>query len=216
MYEDFIRKNLGEGKVAACVSDSYNIDEAIKMWKDLEPVLLEVGGTLVIRPDSGDPVQMPLHVLEKCLDLFGFTWNSKGFKVLPDHIRVIQGDGIDATLMVRIMQRMVDAKISVDNIAFGMGGGLLQKVDRDTYKWAMKCSAARVNGKWRDVYKDPIGGGKTSLKGLVCPKGTIEYKDANLIIGSESGACPEGFTEYFYNGRQYPRHTWDIIRQRSA
>lgn len=216
MYETFIRKNLGVGKVAACVSDSYNIWDALKIWKELEPVLLEVGGTLVVRPDSGDPVSTPVYVVSKLMDLFGYTVNEKGFKVLPDHIRVIQGDGIDEEKMVRIMQRLVDVEMSIDNIAFGMGGGLLQKVDRDTYKWAMKCSAARVNGIWRDVYKDPIGGGKTSLKGLVCPEGVVDYLDADLIIGSESGACPKGFMEYYYNGVQAPRDSWDILRQRAS
>ena len=216
MYEKYIRTNLGTGKVAACVSDSYNIWEALKLWKELEPILLEVGGTLVIRPDSGDPIQTPVGVIEKCLDLFGFSTNSKGFKVLPDHIRVIQGDGITEDTMVRIMQILSDKHISIDNIAFGMGGGLLQKVDRDTYGWAMKCSAARVNGQWRDVYKDPVGGSKTSLKGFVTANGVISYLDATLIIKSESGACPIGFMEYYYNGTQAPRDTWALIRHRAG
>ena len=219
MYEAFVRKNLGVGKVAACVSDSYDIDEAISMWKELEPVILEVGGTLVIRPDSGDPVAMPIHVLNKCFDAFGYTVNAAGFKVLPDHIRVIQGDGIDKHLLVRIMQRCVDAKISIDNIAFGMGGGLLQKVDRDTYKWAMKCSAARVNGVWRDVYKDPKGGNKKSLKGLVTPNGVVEYGDADVFIENDIEAAPYGsygFMTYYNNGVAAERPSWDTVRQRAS
>jgi nicotinamide phosphoribosyltransferase len=216
MYEAFVRKNLGEGKMGACVSDSYDIDEAIDMWKELEPVILEVGGTLVIRPDSGDPVAMPLHVLKRCLDVFGYTTNDEGYKVLPSHIRVIQGDGIDKHLLVRIMQCMVDAKISIDNIAFGMGGGLLQKVDRDTYKWAMKCSAARINGEWRDVYKDPKGGNKKSLKGLVIPDGVVAYEDASMIINSTAGSCPRGFMEYYRDGVHASRDSFDIVRQRAS
>ncbi len=215
MYETFIRKNLGEGKIAACVSDSYDIDAAIDMWKELEPILLEVGGTLVIRPDSGDPVTMPLHVLDRCLQVFGYTVNDEGFKVLPAHIRVIQGDGIDKHLLVRILQGCVDLKISIDNIGFGMGGGLLQKVDRDTYKWAMKCSAARVNGVWRDVYKDPKGGNKKSLKGLVTPKGVWPYKDANQLTDGDY-VTPEGFVDYYYNGVQAPRDSFDTIRSRAS
>jgi nicotinamide phosphoribosyltransferase len=151
MYEKVIRTYGGRGKIFACVSDSYNIWEALKMWKELEPILLEVGGTLVIRPDSGDPVTTPVQVIEELIDLFGYTVNTKGYKVLPDHIRVIQGDGVDEESIVRIMQRMVDRKLSIDNIAFGMGGGLLQSLTRDTLGWAMKCSAACVNDEWRDV-----------------------------------------------------------------
>jgi nicotinamide phosphoribosyltransferase len=56
--------------------------------------------------------------------------------------------------------------LSADNVAFGMGGELLQKVNRDTQKFAMKASAACVNGEWRDVYKDPItDSGKRSKRG---------------------------------------------------
>lgn len=208
MYENFIRKNGGEYKLFACVSDSYNIWEALKMWKELEPVLLEVGGTLVVRPDSGDPVLTPVKVIEDLLDLFGYTENAKGFKVLPDHIRVIQGDGVDEESIVRIMQRLYDRGISIDNIAFGMGGGLLQKLDRDTLGWAMKCSAAYVNGEWRDVYKDPIGGGKTSKRGLVIVNGVLPYAQGLTFAESDN------WVTYFNNGDLRARDTWDTIRKR--
>jgi len=175
MYESFIRNNGGPDAIYACVSDSYNIWEALDMWKELEPLILEVGGTLVVRPDSGDPMIVPVEVIERLMKKFGYTTNHMGFRVLPDHIRVIQGDGVDEDSIVRIMQILVDRKISIDNIAFGMGGGLLQKVDRDTLGWAMKCSAAKVNGEWRDVYKDPIHGGKKSKRGLVYVNGVVPY-----------------------------------------
>lgn len=198
MYENFIRSVGGVGKIFACVSDSYNIWEALKMWKKLEPVLLEVGGTLVVRPDSGDPVTTPVQVIEELMDLFGFTVNAKGYKVLPPHIRVIQGDGVDEQSIIRIMQRMVDRKLSIDNIAFGMGGGLLQSLTRDTLGWAMKCSAAMVNGEWRDVYKDPIGGGKTSKRGLVYTDGVIEYdsEEASRLV-SDPTYAPDGWIVYY-------------------
>jgi len=215
MYRTFIRKNLGVGKIGACVSDSYNIWEALEMWKTLEPELLETGGTLVIRPDSGDPIQTPVAVIEKLMELFGYECNDKGFKVLPPHIRVIQGDGINEDSLVRIMQLMVDKKISIDNIAFGMGGGLLQKCDRDTYGWAMKCSAARVNGEWRDVYKDPIGGGKTSKKGLVNTQAyPCSYEDADIYL--HNALAWGGFVTYYRNGNRIPKPTWEDIRERAA
>jgi nicotinamide phosphoribosyltransferase len=214
MYERFLQNNLGAGKIAACVSDSYNIWEALEMWKELEPVLLEVGGTLVIRPDSGDPIETPVKVIKELMQLFGFTTNAKGFKVLPDHIRVIQGDGINEQSLVRILQRLYDAKISIDNIAFGMGGGLLQKVDRDTYGWAMKCSAARVNGEWRDVYKDPIGGGKTSKKGLVNTETyPCDYEEADVYL--HNALAWGGFVTYYRNGTRIPKPTWADIRERA-
>lgn len=218
MYEHFIRTAGGQGKFYACVSDSWNIWESLKLWKELEPVILEVGGTLVIRPDSLDPVTTPVQVIEELMDLFGYTVNAKGYKVLPSHIRVIQGDGIDEESVVRIMQRMVDRKLSIDNIAFGMGGGLLQQLNRDTLGWAMKCSAARVNGEWRDVYKDPIGGNKTSKKGLVYTGGVIAYDtfEAGALIHDPEFA-PEGWKVY-YAGDNYwsARDSWEDICKRAS
>jgi nicotinamide phosphoribosyltransferase len=219
MYESFLRANGGEGKTFACVSDSYNIWSALKMWKELEPVLLEVGGTLVVRPDSGDPVLTPVKVISDLMDLFGYSINDKGFKVLPDHIRVIQGDGVDELSIVRIMQRMVDNKFSIDNIAFGMGGGLLQKVDRDTLGWAMKCSAARVNGVWRDVWKDPVGGGKTSKRGLVTGSTVVPYGSSyEDILLAPRHLSDNGYWVTYYNGDEAirPRDSWETVKQRAS
>lgn len=216
MYENVIRTYGGQGKIFACVSDSYNIWEALKMWKELEPVLLEVGGTLVIRPDSGDPVTTPVQVIEELMDLFGYMTNDAGYKVLPKHIRVIQGDGVDEESIVRIMQRMVDRKLSIDNIAFGMGGGLLQSLTRDTLGWAMKCSAACVNGEWRDVYKDPVGGGKTSKKGLVFSRGYVGYDSpAVMSMIRDEHTVPDGWVVYFHNGVTPVRSEWFDIKLRA-
>ncbi len=216
MYEKVIRTYGGPGKTFACVSDSYNIWDALRMWKELEPVLLEVGGTLVIRPDSGDPVTTPVQVIEELMDLFGYTVNAKGFKVLPNHIRVIQGDGVDEESIVRIMQRMVDRKLSIDNIAFGMGGGLLQSLTRDTLGWAMKCSAACVTGGWRDVYKDPIGGGKTSKKGLVFSRGEVAY-DSPVVhdLITDDSTVPYQWEVHFHNGVPKERSSWETIKYRA-
>lgn len=213
MYENFIRKNGGEGKLFACVSDSYNIWDALSLWKELEPVLLEVGGTLVVRPDSGDPVMTPVRVISDLMQLFGYTTNDKGFRVLPDHIRVIQGDGVDEQSIVRIMQQMVDSSMSIDNIAFGMGGGLLQKCDRDTLGFAMKCSAASVKGEWRDVYKDPVHGGKTSKRGLVTVDGVTPYSHAGELL---AGPDTPSWVTYYHHGNLKLRSSWQTIKQRSS
>jgi nicotinamide phosphoribosyltransferase len=79
---------------------------------------------------------------------------------------VIQGDGMDLDSIGAVMEAMKQAKFSAENIAFGMGGGLLQKVDRDTMQWAMKTSAVKIKGFWQDVYKDPVTDpGKVSKRG---------------------------------------------------
>jgi nicotinamide phosphoribosyltransferase len=99
---------------------------------------------------------------------FGYTTNSKGYKVL-NNVRLLWGDGINQLSVRSILGVVVDLNgWSADNLAFGMGGALLQQLDRDTQKFAMKCSSAQVNGEWVDVFKDPItDSGKVSKKGRV-------------------------------------------------
>ncbi len=64
------------------------------------------------------------------------------------------------------MQRLKTEGFSASNIAFGIGGSLLQKVDRDTLKFAYKCSAIVTDGRLREVYKEPItDAGKNSKRG---------------------------------------------------
>jgi len=156
-----------EGLVA-CVSDSFDIINACKnIWgKKLKDKVLSRKGTLVVRPDSGNPVEIVVEVLEALGEAFGFTVNEKGYKVLPDQVRVIQGDGINYESLKHILQNMKDHKWSADNVAFGCGGALLQQMNRDTQKFAFKCSSVTVDGEERDVYKDPVTDpGKQSKRG---------------------------------------------------
>lgn len=117
---------------------------------------MERNGTLVIRPDSGDPVQTLLKVFEILFTKFGYQVNSKGYKVLPPQVRVIQGDGVNYDSIVTIYQKLKEAGISAENLVLGMGGALLQKIDRDTQKFAIKCSYAEVNNKSVLVQKSPV------------------------------------------------------------
>lgn len=142
----------------ACVSDSYDIINACEnIWGgELRDKVLNLNGRLVIRPDSGDPVQTLKKIFNILWDKFGGKVNEKGFKVLDDHIRVIQGDGVNYNSIIDILKMMVTEGFSVENIVFGMGGALLQKVDRDTQKFAFKCSYIVINGEYRNVQKHPI------------------------------------------------------------
>ena len=166
-YRNMLRQFARPGSIVAVVSDSYDIFHAIRQhWgTTLKQEVIDSGATVVIRPDSGDPVA----VVHQCLDLldeaFGHTVNGKGYKVL-NHVRVIQGDGINPHSIRAILERITSAGYATDNLAFGMGGALLQRLDRDTQKFALKCSAARVGGEWIDVYKDPVTDkGKQSKRG---------------------------------------------------
>lgn len=165
-YRNMVKQNGKPGGIVSAVSDSYDIFKACELWgTELKQDILDSGATLVVRPDSGDPAD----VVAKCLKIldkyFGHTVNAKGYKVL-NNVRVLQGDGINHQTIRSILYTITLAGYSADNVAFGQGGALLQIVNRDDQKFAMKCSAAFVNGEWVDVFKDPITDkGKRSKKG---------------------------------------------------
>ncbi|UII33278.1 nicotinate phosphoribosyltransferase [Fulvivirga ulvae] len=143
--------------LVACVSDSYNIFKACEEYwgENLKAQVLDREGVLVIRPDSGDPVMTLLSVFNILFDKFGYTVNEKGYKVLPPQVRVIQGDGVNYDAIKDMYRALKANGISAENLVLGMGGALLQKVDRDTQKFALKCSYAQVNGKDVVVQKSP-------------------------------------------------------------
>jgi len=141
----------------ACVSDSFNIFRACEEYwgEELKQEILNRDGTLVIRPDSGDPIMTLLKIFEILFSKFGFTLNAKGYKVLPPQVRVIQGDGVNYFAIKDMYEALKQQGISAENLVLGMGGALLQKVDRDTQKFALKCSSAIINGKEVAVEKSP-------------------------------------------------------------
>jgi len=151
-----VLRTFPEGTIA-CVSDSYNIFKACEEYwgEELKAEILNRKGTLVIRPDSGDPVMTLLKIFEILFNKFGYTVNEKGFKVLPPQVRVIQGDGVNYEAIKEIYLALKQNGISAENLALGMGGALLQKVDRDTQRFALKCSHAVINGKEVNVEKSP-------------------------------------------------------------
>jgi len=168
-YRNMLRQFAKPGSIVACVSDSYDIHNAVKnIWGGaLREEVLNSGATLVVRPDSGDPLTVPVEVVKALAEKFGCTMNSKGYKVLPSAVRVIQGDGINETTLPVILNNLLAAGFSADNLTFGMGGGLLQQLDRDTLKFAMKCSAISINGIVHDVFKAPkTDPGKRSKRGM--------------------------------------------------
>jgi len=165
-YYNMIQKYSKPGSIFAVVSDSYDIFKACEeIWGgSLKDAVIAHGGTLVIRPDSGDPVAVTLRCVQILDEKFGSTRNDKGFKVL-NHVRLIQGDGVNPSSIEAILMNFKAHGYSADNIAFGMGGALLQHMNRDTQEFAMKASAVMVNGEWRDVSKSPVGQASKKSKG---------------------------------------------------
>jgi len=199
----------------ACVSDSYDIYNACKnLWGDeLRGKIFKREGTLIVRPDSGTPTTVVNKVLNILGEAFGAEENEKGFKVLPDQIRVIQGDGVNLDSIHEILSTMKANGWSTDNIAFGMGGALLQKLDRDTQKFAFKCSNATIDGKETPVWKDPITDpGKISKRGRL---GLFHYDGIGYkteTITDKGSTTPDILQTVFENGELIKEYTFDEIR----
>lgn len=124
-YENMLNIYGKPGAIFAAVSDSYDIYNACEnIWgRELKQKVIDSGATVVIRPDSGIPWEVVPKILSILDSRFGSTINSKGYKVL-NNVRVIQGDGVDFESIKTIMDAVVDSGFSIDNIAFGMGGGV--------------------------------------------------------------------------------------------
>ena len=168
-YQNLVDKFAQSGRMFSVVSDSYDIIGATKKYwcGELRDKVISSGATLVIRPDSGDPCVLIPQLLEILGDSYGFSINTKGYRLLK-HVRLIQGDGITLNTLEDILKAVVESGWSADNVNFGMGGALLQHVHRDTQKFAMKCSAVMINDVWQPVQKDPVtDSGKRSKPGRV-------------------------------------------------
>ncbi len=218
-YRNMVAQFGKPGAIFAVVSDSYDIFNACaRLWGDaLREEVIRSGATLVVRPDSGDPAETTLKVAQILAERFGTTTNAKGFRVL-NNVRIIQGDGVTLDSLRLCLSNFFHNGFSAENIAFGMGGGLLQQVNRDTMQWAMKCSAMQVDGEWRDVYKAPVGDtSKTSKKGRLVlaasADGEVRTQRAEQVL--EPGQVDLLETVY-ENGRIVRESSFEGIRELAA
>jgi len=221
-YENMLTQFAKPGSIVAIVSDSYDVFNAVdKLWgEELRQQIIDSGATVVIRPDSGDPLIICRQLIQKLAAKFGTTTNDKGFRVL-NNVRLIQGDGVNEHTIRMILGDFLVHGFSADNIAFGMGGALLQQLDRDTQKFAMKCSSAEINGEWVDVQKDPItDSGKKSKAGRVqLWKTGNEWSSA---VDQPKGWFDKGFgpfepmlQEVFRDGKLITDMTFEQVRSNS-
>jgi nicotinamide phosphoribosyltransferase len=236
-YRNMLKQFAKKGNTLAVVSDTWDIFNACEnIWGgELKQEVIDSGATVVIRPDSGDPVEVlcgkPKNkgdrnnlyaseqeqkgVLNILAEKFGYTINTKGYKVL-NNVRVIQGDGVNPTSIAEILREMEGQGFSATNIAFGMGGALLQKVDRDVQKMAYKCSYTINDLGGVDVYKDPITDpGKKSKKGrLDLIKVDGEFQTVKLEEGQIQHPDSE-FVTYYWNGQVLVDDDFATIRERA-
>ncbi|MFN5127922.1 MAG: nicotinate phosphoribosyltransferase [Sphingomonadaceae bacterium] len=216
-YENMLDNFAGEGRIVAVVSDSYDLDAAVAgIWGgSLKDKVLKRQGTLVVRPDSGDPVETPIRTVKMLWEKFGGSLNSKGYRLLDPHVRVIQGDGMNITSIGYLIDRMLEEGFAIDNIAFGMGGGLLQLVNRDTLRFAMKANAMQdKDGIWHDVAKkpatDPAKGSKAGRQAVVSEGGRLVAKRFDAVASGDDLLQP-----VWRNGELLVRHSFDQVKARS-
>lgn len=192
MIENYL-ETYKDSPIIACVLDSYDIYKAVDFvtsGRIKEKIESDDYPIFVIRPDSGDSHKVIDGILEIMFkNKVSHKINSKGYLVF-DKYRIIWGDGITQETIDSILWRFTqclpsynNVAYSAENFAFGSGGDLMQNVNRDTCKFAMKCSAIKVNGEWRDVYKDPItDSGKKSIRGRVIDdRMKTVFKNGELI-----------------------------------
>jgi nicotinamide phosphoribosyltransferase len=214
--------------LVACVSDSFNIFKACsdKWGTELRELILSrpstPGNQLVIRPDSGHVINTLKEIFNILFDKFGFTVNEKGYKVLPPQVRVIQGDGVNLESIKEIYAMLKAEKISPENLALGMGGKLLQAVDRDTQNFATKCSYRVLDGVGEGVVKQPTemdeNGNitksfKTSKKGMLKLVKTETGYRTVTSYDSDYDTVKDELVEVFRNGEILKEWTFEEIRE---
>jgi nicotinamide phosphoribosyltransferase len=209
---DAIRNMLETYAPAGCaivLTDTYDHENCVRniLGGELKEMVESFPGLVGVRPDSGDPVQVTSDTIEWLMKSFGYTVNSKGFKVLPDFVRVIQGDGVSRNTFPKIFIEMERRGFAIDNAAFGMGGGLLQQCNRDTMEFGMKANAVCINGQWRDVAKSPT---YDSIKHSKAGRLALIHRDGDYQTVGRDTISPEKnlLQPVFRNGHLVKK--WDF------
>lgn len=168
--------------IVSIVSDTWDLWKVLTDYLPrLREDIVSREGKVVIRPDSGDPVdiicgnpngkteQEKKGVIELLWDVFGGTTNAKGFKELVPQIGAIYGDSITVARATQICERLKEKGFASTNVVLGIGSFTYQYNTRDTFGFAMKATYGEVNGEGRAIFKDPItdDGTKKSAKGLM-------------------------------------------------
>lgn len=181
--------------ILSVVSDTWDLWKVLTDYlPKLKEEILARDGKLVIRPDSGDPVDIicgelrqiggvkaqEKGVIELLWDVFGGTINKNGFKVLDPHIGAIYGDSITTERAEQICQRLHDKGFATTNVVLGIGSFTYQFNTRDTFGFAMKATSVVVEGERREIFKDPVtdDGVKKSAKGLI----RVDLVDGKYIL----------------------------------
>lgn len=217
------------------VSDTYdfwkNITETLPKLKD---IIMNRDGRVVIRPDSGYPVDILCGAynpdpeapeskgLIECLwDIFGGTVTEQGYKVLDPHIGAIYGDSITLERAERICKRLKQKGFASTNVVYGIGSYTFQYNTRDTFGFAMKATYAKINGEEVMLFKDPKtdDGTKRSQKGRVVVlknpiDGKLDYIDGLNKDDTDFYRAADLLQPVFENGNLLINQSLTEIRER--
>ncbi|PQJ79028.1 nicotinate phosphoribosyltransferase [Polaribacter porphyrae] len=215
--------------ILSVVSDTWDLWKVLTNYlPKLKEEILSRDGKLVIRPDSGDPVDIicgenrnlggnspkDKGVVELLWDVFGGTVNEQGFKVLNPKVGTIYGDSITTDRAEEICKRLFHKGFASTNVVLGIGSFTYQFNTRDTFGFAMKATSVVVNGKRREIFKDPItdNGIKKSAKGLL--KVVLKNNEYSLIDEVSELEEKEGELKVIYeNGEFYNQTNLAKIRE---
>ena len=169
-YLDHVLTKLAKpGGIVSIVIDGYDVYRAAeKLCTIFRDRIIKCGAKVVFRPDSGDMMVVVPRILRMQEMAFGVTMTPKNYKKI-NYVGVLQGDGVDHLSIRSLLGKIIAIHgYSADCVLFGSGGSLLQKVNRDTFKFAQKASAIMINTEWVGISKDPVTDpGKRSREGVL-------------------------------------------------
>jgi len=202
--------------IISLVGDSYNIFNFTKeiLGRQYRDLIRAREGKVVVRPDSGDPVVQVPQLFDLLAESFGIRENSKSYKVLAPCVGLLWGDGMDYYSIKALLTAIKAAHYSTENVVNGMGGGLLQKLNRDTQKFAIKLCNAVIGDVDTPVSKDPVTDhGKASKGGRLV---LLKQDRGRWVTVTETraiGVTGNELETVFLNGEMKRFQTLDEIRK---
>lgn len=212
--------------IVSIVSDSYNLWNVLTNFAPkLKERILAREGKVVFRPDSGKPVdilcgtpcQKPekpseLGVFELLGEVFGYTLNDKGYKILNPKVGVCYGDGMTLDNFHEILDTMMLYGWASSNLVIGVGGLLLQSHSRDDLGFSFKATYAEIKGEPVEIFKDPVTDHKKrSLTGLI--KVSFDHWNQAIIKDHQSWEeeSSSALTTVFKDGKLYQEIDWKSL-----
>lgn len=203
--------------IVSIVLDGYDVFRAAEtLCSKFKEKIISSKAKIVFRPDSGDMMTVVPRILRMQEAAFGAVTNSKGYKKI-NNVGLLQGDGIDHMNIKSLLGKILVLGYSADNIIFGSGGALLQKVNRDTFKFAQKVSAVYKDNKWVSTAKNPVtdpgkkskGGRVTLVRSLL----TGEHSTINIDLPI-NGEFHNEMRVVYQNGNLFNKSTLKEVRAR--